>query len=220
MNDNTQLSLGEKLIKIREAVSYIKKTKKGQNNTYVPVSEVLAKVIPLMNDNGILLYTSISNGKTTYDTRIEKSEFKGKIEEKTKFNYYVDADLTYTFFDTITKETLIVPFYTTAKNISDPAQALGSGVTYSKRYFLYEFFNIAMDELDPDSFIQKYDLDDNIDEKIEAVRDAESKIRILLSEYKGADKSAIQADCVAKRENGKFTVEFAEKTAKKLGGSL
>ena len=133
------MPLGNKLIKIRELVMYMQKKKAGQNNKYVEVSEILVKIMPEMNRLGILLYTKIENGSTNADSRVEK-DIKGN--DKTKYNFYVTGDLTYVFYDIHSKETIDVPFYASAKNISDPAQALGSGITYSKRYFLCEFFNI------------------------------------------------------------------------------
>ena len=38
---------------------------------------------------------------------------------------------------------------------SDASQAFGSGLTYSSRYFLLKYFNIATSDADPDAFRKK-----------------------------------------------------------------
>ena len=53
------------------------------------------------------------------------------------------------------KETLEVPWYVVGSQ-QDPAQALGSGLTYGLRQFLTQFFQIAtLDDEDPDSWRSK-----------------------------------------------------------------
>ena len=52
------------------------------------------------------------------------------------------------------------------------------------------------------------------------LQDAFNKILVLLDEYVGGDKDQIKQVCIKTQQSGRFTIEFAEETAKKLGGSL
>ena len=52
------------------------------------------------------------------------------------------------------------------------------------------------------------------------IKDATDKILILFETYEGKDKQTLQAECSNKIKFDKFDMEYAEKIAKKLGGSL
>lgn len=54
----------------------------------------------------------------------------------------------------------------------------------------------------------------------ESIQDAMDKILVGLDEYIGKDKESLKKQCAEKRKQGKFTIEFANDIAKKIGVKL
>jgi len=70
---------------------------------------------------------------------------------KERMVYLVRYKCQYTFLDTETSEKMVIPWDARAHH-TDPSKAGGSALTYYGRYFLMNFFGIATDDLDRDSF--------------------------------------------------------------------
>lgn len=131
-----KLNLYQKLIEVRKSLSYFKKDTTGYKFQYVAGSKILAHLRTKIDELGLLLVP-----------QIEKSELRSDNK-----GYVVEAKLTYRWVDAENPEdTLDVKFAGYGKQ-TDPAQAFGSLLTYSERYFLKKFFQIPTDDLDPDAF--------------------------------------------------------------------
>lgn len=154
-----ELNLLQKLAKIRKQVEVLKKNKSGFNYKYVTDEEILARVTVFMDKYNISLIPSIVEGSSWH----EKYEyFKTKIDKTTKQPYdernnevIVGADMVYTWVNNNNPDEKIrVPWMFIGQQ-SDSSQAFGSGLTYSMRYFLLKYFNIATPEDDVDNWRSK-----------------------------------------------------------------
>lgn len=152
------LNLYQKLAKIRKQVEVLKKNKSGFNYKYVTDEEILARVTAFMDKYDISLIPGIVQGTLEHDqyhyikTKIDKAS-KAPYEEHNN-EIIVRADMIYTWVDNTTKERMEVPWALIGQQ-SDASQALGSGLTYSMRYFLLKYFNIATPEDDVDNWRSK-----------------------------------------------------------------
>ena len=153
------LNLFQKLARIRKQVEVIKKNKSGHNYKYVTDDELLAKVTTFMDKYEISLIPRIVEGPAKHE---QYSYAKIKIDKENKQRYedkvneiIVSADMVYTWVNNNNpNEKLEIPWLTIGQQ-SDSSQAFGSGLTYSMRYFLLKFFNIATPEDDVDNWRSK-----------------------------------------------------------------
>ena len=157
MNEE-QLTLAQKLAEIRKMTEAITKNKAGYNYKYVTVDEILARVTAGMKKFGVSLTPNIRPGTGSYQiweygkTKFTKS---GQQYEEKNNEIIFSAEVIYRWTDLESGEVLDVPWYI-AGSQADPAQALGSAMTYGLRQFLMNFFQIAaLDNEDPDSFRSK-----------------------------------------------------------------
>lgn len=153
------LNLYQKLAKIRKQVEVLKKNKSGFNYKYVTDEEILARVTAFMDKYDISLIPGIVQGTTKHE---QYHYIKTKIDKASKQPYeehnneiIVQADMTYTWINNINPEERVEVPWTAIGQQSDASQALGSGLTYSMRYFLLKYFNIATPEDDVDNWRSK-----------------------------------------------------------------
>jgi hypothetical protein len=128
------MNLYLKLIEVRKEVPRLGKDTVGYNYSYVSGAKVLGSIMSKMNELGLLLVPAV----------LESEVIEGKKPT-------VKANMTMTWINAEKPdEQLVVPFacFGTQDDIS---KAFGSALTYSERYFLLKFFNIATDEDDPDT---------------------------------------------------------------------
>ena len=160
MPDTTnELNLIQKLAKIRDIASVAKRDKQGYGYTYVDVTQILAKVTAGMRKYGVSLVPCIVPGTakveatTTVDTKLDKT---GKPYEKKTTETLVTAEMVFRWVndDNPEKDHLDIPWFIVGSQ-SDPSMSLGSGLTYTQRYFLTSFFQIAQTDLDPDAYRSK-----------------------------------------------------------------
>lgn len=153
------LNLQQKLAKIRKQVEVMRKNKEGFNYKYVTDDELLAKVTAFMDKYGISLEPAIVQGSM----KMEPYHYcKTKINKKTGETYdehnneiIVSADMTFTWINNENPdERIVVPWMIIGQQ-ADSSQAFGSGLTYSMRYFLLKYFNIATPEDDVDNWRSK-----------------------------------------------------------------
>lgn len=153
------LNLYQKLAKIRKQVEVLKKNKSGFNYKYVTDEEILARVTAFMDKYDISLIPSIVQGTIDHDqyhyvkTKIDKAS-KQPYEEHNN-EIIVRADMTYTWVNNTNPEERIEVPWAVIGQQGDASQALGSGLTYSMRYFLLKYFNIATPEDDVDNWRSK-----------------------------------------------------------------
>lgn len=149
------MNIYQKLAKIGERVDVIKKNRAGYNYKYVSEDIILARIKGLMTKLGVSLIPGVEYGTTkvepfTYKkTKVLKN---GSTIEDTVREVTVQADTHWIWVNNDRPEDRIVVPWTLVGQQEDAAQAFGSGLTYSSRYFLLKYFNVATSEDDPDAW--------------------------------------------------------------------
>lgn len=159
MSEETkELSLVQKLAKIRAISDVVKKNKKGYNYTYADVTQILANVTAGMKKYGVSLIPSIVPGTATSTQNVIKNTKVSKagepFETQTTEMLFC-AEMNYRWVNDDNPEEFIdVPWFATG-SMSDPSQAMGSAMTYNLRLFLTSFFQIAQSDNDVDAYRSK-----------------------------------------------------------------
>ena len=127
-----KINLIQKLIKVRSQLKGLT-TKRGHNHKYVPESILFPAIQPLLDEYNIMIIPSIKNSEVV----------EGGVK----------ADMEIVILDGDSQEKQVVPFVlmNSTTQLHDTAQKLGSGLTYSFRYFLSKTFLVHADDSDPDS---------------------------------------------------------------------
>ncbi len=152
------LNIYQKLAKIRRSVEVMQRTKSGYGYKYVPEDEILAKISVFMDKYDISLIPAIVGDTidvVPYRYSKTKSTKDGKIYEEQCNEVLVHADTVFTWVNNENPEEKIVVGWALVGQQGDASQAFGSGLTYSNRYFLLKYFNIATPNDDPDNFRSK-----------------------------------------------------------------
>lgn len=158
MAEQEQLNIYQKLAKIRKQVEVIQKNKRGYGYTYVSEEEILAKITVFMDKYHLSLVPGIVGGTTKvepYPYKKTKTTKGGEIYEENVNEVLVSADMTWTWVNNDNPEEKVVVGWTLVGQQSDASQAFGSGLTYSDRYFLLKYFNVATTDDDPDAHRSK-----------------------------------------------------------------
>lgn len=148
----------QKLARIRNQVSVIKKSSRGFRYKYTKEEDILIRITGLMDKYGLSLIPSIKPGTTKVEkqeTEITKYSKTGAAYEEKSIDYKIVGDMTYKWVNNDNPEDYIEVPWTMVATMADAAQAFGSALTYSSRYFLLKFFNIANSEDDPDAILTK-----------------------------------------------------------------
>lgn len=151
------LNIYQKIAKIGSLVDVVLKNKQGYGYTYSDINEILAKVTTGMKKHGVILIPSIVPGTTRvtqHDFIETKTDKSGKQYEKKSTEMSVCSDMVFKWVNVDNPNEIIEVPWTLVGMQSDPSQAFGSGLTYIKRYFLTQFFNIAQDN-DVDGYRSK-----------------------------------------------------------------
>ena len=158
MAEEKNLNIYQKLSKIRDTVDVVKKSKKGFNYTYSDITEILAKVRAMMTKYNVLLCPQFVHGSE----QVQSVEFcETKIDNSTKTPYekkttemMVKTQMNFEWINIDNPDDKYVVPWLMVGSQSDVSQALGSGLTYTTRQFLTNFFQIAQDN-DVDTFRTK-----------------------------------------------------------------
>ena len=156
--ESLNLNIYQKLAKVRKQVEVIRKNKSGFGYKYVTEDEILAKVSVFMDKYNLSLIPGINPGTSQvnpYTYKKTKSTKNGTVYEEIVNEVLVEADMTYTWVNNDDPSQQIVVPWAMVGQQSDASQSFGSGLTYSNRYFLLKYFNIATSDDDPDSFRTK-----------------------------------------------------------------
>ena len=156
------LNLYQKLAKIRRLVEVVQKNKSGYGYKYVTDDELLAKITVGMDKHGVSLVPSIVPGSIKVEPYTYKKTKKDKQKDDTPFVYEETVneftavcDMAYIWVNNDNpEETITVPWAMVGQQ-SDASQCFGSGLTYSMRYFLLKYFNVATPDDDPDNWRSK-----------------------------------------------------------------
>lgn len=209
------LNIYQKISKVRKLAEVIQKNKSGYGYKYTSVDEILAKVTAGMQQHNLLLLPRIVPGTcvvTPYTyTTVQNTKAGDKIE-KINNEIIVQHDLTFTWVNADNPKEFIEIPWTSVGSQSDPSQALGSGLTYSLRQFLTQFFQIAaLDDTDPDAWRAKQKQAQMEEDRI--VKDSIiAKITEFIDSIIGAnpDKKNEIADVIKKtiKINGKASANY------------
>jgi hypothetical protein len=153
-----KLNIYQKLAKVRKQVEVIKKNKSGYGYKYVSEEEILAKITVFMDKYDLSLVPGIVPSTTQvvpYTYQKTKSTKTGEIYNENCNEVLVSADMTWTWVNNEEPTERIEVPWTMVGQQGDASQAFGSGLTYSSRYFLLKYFNVATPDADPDEFRSK-----------------------------------------------------------------
>lgn len=222
-----QMNIYQKLARIRKQVEVIQKNKSGYGYKYVSEDEILAKISVFMDKYGLSLIPNIKQGSTIvspYTYKKAKTTGKGDIYEENNNEVLVSADMMWSWVDNDNPEERIDVEWALVGQQGDASQAFGSGLTYSNRYFLLKFFNIATPDADPDAFRSKQraaetaedkmiaeqiiqSFDETLKEYLSVHKDKTDDVKKFVSKYaKGGNYFAITESVLA----GKLLSDFKE----------
>lgn len=137
-------TLNEKILELKKIVSIMKKNSEGHGYNFVNEESILLAINDKMIEFGLKLTPCIVPG-TLHSEIVNYKNSKG--QDKT--DVLVRSEMQFTWEDIFTKEKEIINWGLVGQQ-ADGSQALGSGLTYSNRYFLLKYFNVATSENDPD----------------------------------------------------------------------
>ena len=152
------MNIYQRLAKIRKQVEVIQKNKSGYGYKYVSEDEILARISVCMDKFNLSLVPNIKSGSTSvvpYTYKKTKTTKSGEIYEENNNEIIVSSDMTWSWVNNDDPSERVDVDWCLVGQQSDAAQAFGAGLTYSNRYFLLKYFNIATPDADPDSFRKK-----------------------------------------------------------------
>ena len=150
-----QMNIYQKLAKIRKPVEILQKNKNGFGYRYVTEDLILAKITGLMEKYGVSLIPNIMHGSTEvspYHYTKTKTTKGGDVFEEHVNEILVRADMEWHWVNNDNPGDRIIVPWTLVGQQSDASQAFGSGLSYSARYFMLKYFNVATSDDDPDNW--------------------------------------------------------------------
>ncbi len=227
--ETDSMNIYQKLAEIRRQVEVMQKNKAGYGYRYVDEESILAKISVFMTRYGLSLIPGIVPGTARvepYHYVKTKSTKSGDIYEEHKNEVLVSADTVYTWVNNENPEERIIVPWALIGQQEDASQSFGSGLTYSSRYFLLKYFNVATSEDDPDAFRAKQkeaeqseekqvtdaivqQMDNDIRVFLEAHPDRGADVKKLATKYaKGGNYRLIRESKVAAKMYDEFRNEF------------
>jgi len=150
-----QMTLVQKLAAIRSMVEVIRKNKSSYTGKYVSEDKIMAKVAAGMKKYHVVLHPSVVPGTMTVTpvsyTKTKRSKSGDPIVEEIN-EVLVTGEMLYTWINTDNPDDKICVHWYMVGQQGDASQAFGSALTYTNRYFLLKFFQIATPENDPDAW--------------------------------------------------------------------
>ncbi len=151
------MNIYQKLAEVRKLVEVMQRDARAYGYNYVKEEDLLAKITVGMDTHGLTLLPGIDSGTTQvspYSYTKTKTVKNGQTYDERVNEILVSADMTYTWVDNETGDTVVVPWAMVGQQ-SDASQAFGSGLTYANRYFLLKYFQVATPNDDPDAWRSK-----------------------------------------------------------------
>lgn len=139
------LNIYQRLSNVRKTCSYLRKENEGYQFKYVSSSQTLGHLHNAINENGLILIPEIVSQEIQ-----ETTNQKGNKEFFTKLN------MVFTWVNIDNPDDKIVCQWT-GQGLDNAEKGIGKALTYTEKYFLLKFFNIATDKDDPDKFQEKMD---------------------------------------------------------------
>ena len=181
------LNLYQKLAKIRKQVEVVQKNKSGYGYKYVTDDELLAKITVGMDKYGVTLVPNIVPGTLKvepYTYKKTKRDKNGAYEE-TVNEFTAVCDMAYVWVNNDNPEETVTVSWSMVGQQSDASQCLGSGLTYSMRYFLLKYFNVATPDDDPDNWRSKQKATEVAEDKAIAeqiINALDGNVKVFLAE--------------------------------------
>lgn len=150
-----KMNIYQKLALIRKQVEVMKRNKKAYGYSYTAVEDILAKITVMMEKYELSLIPGIVPGSIVvepYGYSETKTTQAGEVYEKKTNEVLVSADTTWTWINNVNPSEFITVPWALVGQQQDASQSFGSGLSYSFRYFLIDYFNIATSDNDPDKF--------------------------------------------------------------------
>ena len=133
------VAFNQSFAEMQSKIPTVAKSKKGGDSNYATLEDVVEITRPILNEYGFSTYfdtkTDISNNREVKDKY-------GNVNVIYDGNVIVEAILLHKMGHQI-KTSLIVPFDFSGSKKMNTAQAMGSAVSYGKRYSLCALLNIA-----------------------------------------------------------------------------
>lgn len=152
---STRDNLIQKLAKIRGICDVAKKDLKGFNYSYADITKILAKVTAGMKKYNVSLIPGITPGTASVEKVVSvntKRDKAGNVYDQTVTEMLFTAEMIFRWINDDNPEEFIeVPWFVTGEQ-PDPAQAMGTGLTYTLRQFLTAYFQIAQSDMDVDKY--------------------------------------------------------------------
>lgn len=217
-----EMNLYQKLAKIRKQVEVIRKNKKGFNYSYVSDDEILARVSVFLDKYGISLIPNVSMSTLKvepYTYKKTKVSKQGEIYEETVNEVLVSADMTWTWVNNNKPEERINVDWVLVGQQADASQALGSALTYTNRYFLLKFFNIATPDNDPDNFRGKQREAEAAEDRAiadEIINTFDEELKEFLESHKGKTEDAKKLVAKYVKDGNYFKIKESAVAAKLL----
>lgn len=149
------MNIYQKLAKIRKPVEILQKNKSGYGYKYVTEDVILSKITGLMDKLGVSLIPNINRGSlvvSPYHYSKTKSTKDGSIYEESVNEVLVWCDMEWLWVNNDNPEDRVVVPWAMVGQQTDASQAFGSGLSYSSRYFMLKYFNVATSDDDPDNW--------------------------------------------------------------------
>lgn len=153
-----EMNIYQKLAKIRKQVEVIQKNRAGYGYKYVDEAEILAKITAFMEKYDLVLIPNIVPGTCNvipYSVKKTKASNKGDIYEENVNEVLVSADMVFTWINVLDPTERVEVPWALVGHQSDGSQSFGSGLSYSNRYFLLKFFNVATPDDSPEQWRRK-----------------------------------------------------------------
>lgn len=131
-NQQSIIAFNQDFSVMQSKLPIIAKNKKGQSNKYATLEDIIANTRPILQEFGFA---------TSFETETALNENKNNCFVK------VVAVLTHRMGHS-TRTSLLVPFDFSGNKTANYAQAMGSAVSYGKRYALCALLNIATQDDD------------------------------------------------------------------------
>lgn len=200
----SRLNIYQKLAKIRKQVEVIQKNKRGYGYTYVSEEEILAKITVFMDKYNLSLIPGIVGGTTKvepYSYKKTKTTKSGEFYEENVNEVLVSADMTWTWVNNDNPDERVVVGWSLVGQQTDASQAFGSGLTYSDRYFLLKYFNVATTDDDPDAHRSKQRAAEAAEDKMVAEQ--------IIATFDGLVKAFLEAHKDKSEDVKKFVSRYA-----------
>ena len=213
------MNIYQKLAKIRKPVEVLQKNKAGYGYRYVTEDVILSKITGLMDKLGVSLIPCISPGTTVvepYTYEKTKSTKDGKIYNEKVNEILVRSDMVWKWINNDNPEDCVSVPWALVGQQADASQAFGSGLSYSSRYFMLKYFNVATSDDDPDAWRAAQKEVENEENKAIA-KEIVDRVHAIVTEFleKNPDNKNDVVEIVkkyAKTKSGKASANYYEIT--------